>query len=110
MNVGFQLLPLIAAAVVTLCWLAFAAIFLLRKAPQAEPEHRRDSKSIVGVILQAASYAIVGLFHRVPFTPIGLGSRATAVSLSEECLLREALGPQFETYVRTAPALVPGLN
>ncbi len=28
---------------------------------------------------------------------------------SEERLLREALGPEFESYARTAPALVPGL-
>jgi protein-S-isoprenylcysteine O-methyltransferase Ste14 len=28
---------------------------------------------------------------------------------SEERLLREALGPEFESYARSAPALVPGL-
>ncbi|HET9786469.1 MAG TPA: isoprenylcysteine carboxylmethyltransferase family protein, partial [Pyrinomonadaceae bacterium] len=28
---------------------------------------------------------------------------------SEERLLREALGPEFESYARSAPALLPGL-
>jgi protein-S-isoprenylcysteine O-methyltransferase Ste14 len=197
MIVKLELLPLTATVVVILCWFVFAGIFVLRKKPRAAPEQKRDSKSIVGVILQALSYAIVGLFHRAPFTPIGSGSRATAVSLSlaamlaaivsisivraalktlgkewsvtarvvrghklategpyrfvrhpiysgmlgmllatglvishwlaliaalviyfigtvirirsEERLLREVLGPQFESYARTAPALVPGL-
>lgn len=28
---------------------------------------------------------------------------------SEERLLREALGPEFEAYARNAPALIPGV-
>jgi len=187
----------LATAVVILCWFVFAGIFLFRKTGKAPPEEKRDSKSIVGLILQALSFAVVGLFQRAPFTPISSGSRAVAVSLSlaailvalvsisivraavkmlgqewsvtarvveghklategpyrfvrhpiysgmlgmllatglaisnwlaliaaiviyfigtvirirsEERLLREALGPEFESYARSAPALVPGL-
>ncbi len=197
MNFEFEFWPVLATAVVILCWFAFAGIFLFRKTPKEAPEQKRDSKSIVGLVLQALSYAVVGLFHRAPFTPISSGSRAAAVSLSlaamlaavvsisivkaavktlgkewsvtarvvqghklatdgpyrfvrhpiysgmlgmllatglvishwlaliaaiviyfigtvnriksEERLLREALGPEFESYARGVPALVPGL-
>lgn len=197
MNFEFEFWPVFATAVVILCWSVFAGIFLFRKTPKAAPEQKRDSKSIVGLILQALSYAVVGLLHRAPFTPISSGSRAVEVSLSlaamlagvvsisiikaavktlgkewsvtarvveghklategpyrfvrhpiysgmlgmllatglvishwlaliaaiviyfigtvirirsEERLLREALGPEFESYARSAPALVPGL-
>jgi len=197
MNFKFGFLPALATAVVILGWFVFAGILLFRKTPKAASEQKRDSKSIVGLILQALSYAVVGLFHRAPFTPISSGSRAVAVSLSlaamlvavvsisivkaavktlgkewsvaarvveghklategpyrfvrhpiysgmlgmllatglvishwlaliaaiviyfigtvirirsEERLLREALGPEFEAYARSAPALVPGL-
>ncbi len=197
MKFEFEFLPVLATAVVMLCWFVFAGIFLFRDTPKAAPEQKRDSKSIVGLILQALSYAVVGLFYRAPFTPISSGSRAVAVSLSlaamlaavvsisivkaavkmlgkewsvtarvveghklategpyrfvrhpiysgmlgmllatglvishwlaliaaiviyfigtvirirsEERLLREALGPEFESYARSAPALVPGL-
>ena len=197
LKLHFEFWQVLATAVVILCWFVFAGIFLLRKTPKAPPEQKRDSTSIVGLILQALSYAFVGLFHRVPFTPISSGSRAVAVSLSlgamlaavvsisivkaaldtlgkewsvtarvvtghklatdgpyrfvrhpiytgmlgmllatglvfshwlsltaaiviyfigtviriksEERLLREALGPEFDSYARSAPALVPGL-
>ena len=197
MKFEFELWPFLATAVVLICWVAFIGIFLIRKTPKAPPDQKRDRKSIVGFILQALSYAVVGFFHRSPLTPISSGSRAAAVSLSlgamlsavvsisiikaavkilgrewsvtarvveghklategpyrfvrhpiysgmlgmllasglvfsrwlaltaailiyfigtviriksEERLLREALGPEFESYVRSAPALVPGL-
>ena len=197
MSFEFEFWSVVATAVVILCWFAFAGIFLLRKRAKAPPEQKRDSKSIVGLILQALSFGVVGLFHRAPFTPISSGSRAVAVSLSlaailaalvsisivraavktlgkewsvtarvveghklategpyrfvrhpiysgmlgmllatglvisdwlaligaimiyfigtvirirsEERLLQEALGPEFESYARSAPALVPGL-
>lgn len=197
MSFEFEFWPVLAAGVVILCWFVFAGIFLFRRTPKAAPEQKRDNKSIVGLILQALSYAVVVLFHRAPFTPFNSGSRAAAVSLSlaailtavisisiikaavktlgkewsitarvvkghklategpyrfvrhpiysgmlgmllatglvishwvasiaaiviyfigtvirirsEERLLREAVGPKFESYARTAPALVPGL-
>lgn len=197
MNLEFKFWPVLATAVVILTWFVFAGIFLFRKTAKAPPEKKRDRKSIVGLILQALSFAVVGLFHRAPFSPISSGSNAVAVSLSlaailaalvsisivnaavktlgkewsitarvmeghklategpyrfvrhpiysgmlgmllatglvishwlaliaaiaiyfigtvirirsEERLLREALGPEFESYARSAPALVPGL-
>jgi protein-S-isoprenylcysteine O-methyltransferase Ste14 len=197
MNFEFEFWPLLATVVVLICWVAFIAIFLIRKTPQVPPEQKRDRKSIVGLILQALSYAVVGMFHRAAFTPISSGGRAVAVSLSlgamlvavvsiwiikaalktlgkewsvtarvvkghrlategpyrfvrhpiytgmlgmllatglvfshwlaltaaiviyfigtvirinsEERLLREALGSEFDSYARSAPALVPGL-
>lgn len=197
MSFEFEFWPVLAAGVVILCWFVFAGTFLFRRTPKAAPEQKRDNKSIVGLILQALSYAVVVFFHRAPFTPFNSGSSAAAVSVSlaailaavvsisiikaavktlgkewsitarvvkghklategpyrfvrhpiysgmlgmllatglvishwvasiaaiviyfigtvirirsEERLLREALGPEFESYARTAPALVPGL-
>lgn len=196
MSVKFEFWMLLATIVVIICWFLFAGILVFRKLPKAAPEQKRDGKSIIGLILQALSYAIVGIFHRATLTPINSG-RAVAVSLSlaaiilavasiwivkaalkvlgkewsvtarvveghklakegpyrlvrhpiytgmlgmllatglvfshwlaligaigiyfagtviriksEERLLREALGSEFESYARSAPALLPGL-
>jgi protein-S-isoprenylcysteine O-methyltransferase Ste14 len=197
MSFEFRFWPVLATAVVILCWFVFVGIFMFRKTPKAPPEEHRDSKSIVGLVLQALSYALLGIFHRAPFTPINSGNRAVAVSFSlgamlaavgsilivqaavttlgkewsvtarvveghklategpyrfvrhpiytgmlgmllatglvfshwlaliaafvicfvgsviriksEERLLREALGPEFDTYARSVPAIFPGL-
>jgi protein-S-isoprenylcysteine O-methyltransferase Ste14 len=197
MTLEFEFWPALATAAVILCWFVFAGIFLFRKTAKVPPEQKRDTKSIVGLILQALSYVVVGLFHRASFTPISSGSIAVTVSLSlaamiaavvsvsivnaavktlgkewsvtarvveghklategpyrvvrhpiyagllgmllatglvishwlaliaaiviyvigtvirirsEERLLREALGPEYESYARSAPALIPGL-
>lgn len=87
MDSEFEFWPALATAVVILCWFGFAGVFLSRKTPQAPPEQKRDSKSIVGLILQALSYGVVGLFHRTPFTPISPASSAVIVSLSLGAML-----------------------
>lgn len=87
MDSEVELWPTLATAVVILCWFVFAGVFLFRKTPPAPPDQKRDSKSIVGLILQALSYAVVGLFHRAPFTPISPGSNAVSVSLSLGAML-----------------------
>lgn len=197
MSFKFEFWMVLATTVVIICWFLFAGILVIRKLPKAVPEQKRDGKSIIGLILQGLSYAIVGIFHRTALTPINSGSRAVAVSLSlaaiilavasiwivkaalkvlgkewsvtarvveghklakegpyrlvrhpiytgmlgmllatglvfshwlaligaiaiyfvgtviriksEERLLREALGPEFDSYARSAPALLPGL-
>ncbi|CAN5809599.1 hypothetical protein BH20ACI3_BH20ACI3_18120 [soil metagenome] len=82
MEFQFEFLPIFATAVVILGWFVFAGIFLFRSAPKAGPEQKRDSESIVGLILQALSYVVAGFFHGGPFTPISSGSRAVAASRS----------------------------
>ena len=56
--------------VVMACWLAFAGIAVLGKRGAALGAQRRDRKSLVGMLLQGAAYAICfGAFRR-RFSPI----------------------------------------
>jgi protein-S-isoprenylcysteine O-methyltransferase Ste14 len=44
---------------VVLCWMVFAAVFLLRKRPPKEPEAKRDRMSLLGIFLQMCAYFLV---------------------------------------------------
>jgi len=70
MIITLNLIPTLVFALVMVCWLAFVAVFFLRKKPEAAPEQRRESGSILGVVLQGLSYAIVWSIHRPAFSPI----------------------------------------
>jgi len=65
--------PVLTFAVVTTSWFTFAAVFLAfltrRKAP-ATPERKREPASILGIVLQGVSYAMVWSVPRPRFTPI----------------------------------------
>jgi protein-S-isoprenylcysteine O-methyltransferase Ste14 len=66
-----------------LCWMAFAAVFLLRKKPPTATESRRDPISFVGMFLQGCAFWIVwgsipALFHRT----VVLSSAAAQLALS----------------------------
>lgn len=66
-----------AFVVVILSWFTFAAVFVAfltgKKAP-ADPDRKREPASILGIVLQGLSYAVVWSVHRPRFTPIaGLG-------------------------------------
>jgi protein-S-isoprenylcysteine O-methyltransferase Ste14 len=66
--------PLSAAlfAFVVLCWLCFAAAFILKKPTRGGDgagERRRERASIFGIALQGAAYAVAWAFHRQYFTP-----------------------------------------
>ena len=70
MIISLNSIPTLVFALVMVCWLAFVAVFFLRKKPEAAPEQRRESGSILGVVLQGLSYAIVWSIHRPAFSPI----------------------------------------
>jgi protein-S-isoprenylcysteine O-methyltransferase Ste14 len=53
---------------VVLCWLIFAAIFLLRKWPPKAPEAKRDQISRLGIFLQMGAYFLV--WFQPPGRPI----------------------------------------
>ncbi|HEX4004328.1 MAG TPA: isoprenylcysteine carboxylmethyltransferase family protein [Candidatus Acidoferrales bacterium] len=60
----------IAFAAVLLGWLAFGAILVLGKRGAAPGAAKRDWKSAVGFLLQAAAYAICFVFARTYFSAI----------------------------------------
>jgi protein-S-isoprenylcysteine O-methyltransferase Ste14 len=55
-------------AVVVVSWIAFAIVFLIGPKSPQPPEKRRDPRSIVGVVLQGISFALVWAVHRTYFT------------------------------------------
>jgi protein-S-isoprenylcysteine O-methyltransferase Ste14 len=53
------------------CWVAFAAIFLIRKRTQpASTEVRRDRRASRPIALQGVAFAMVWMFRRHPGTPL----------------------------------------
>jgi protein-S-isoprenylcysteine O-methyltransferase Ste14 len=81
MPVTFEFLPTLVFVVVMLCWVVFAGTFVLRRLPQTAPSRKRDRSSIVGLVLQGLSYAVIWALHRPAFTPIA-ASRPLSVAAS----------------------------
>jgi protein-S-isoprenylcysteine O-methyltransferase Ste14 len=52
---------------VVLCWMVFAAVFLLRKKPPKEAEAKRDRVSLLGIFLQMCAYFLV--WFQPPWKP-----------------------------------------
>jgi len=70
MGSSLDLLPRTVFAIVMLCWIVFAAAFLLRKRPPSATEKKRESAATYGLALEAVGYAIVWTFRRPAFTSI----------------------------------------
>ena len=70
MTIQLNLWPMIAFAGVLLCWIAFVASFLVWKKPPSGKDHERESKSILGIVLQGLSYALVWGIPRRYFMPM----------------------------------------
>lgn len=66
------------------CWMAFAAVFLLRKRPPQAKESRRDHLSFLGMVLQGCAYWIVwgsipSIFHRATVLPSAAAQLALSI-------------------------------
>jgi protein-S-isoprenylcysteine O-methyltransferase Ste14 len=77
-----RFLPMLAFSVVIVCWLTFAIIFLTHKKPAGGPAQKRESKSIVGIVLQGAGYALIWIIHRPLFSPITQVNRSAEIALA----------------------------
>lgn len=55
--------------IVVVCWLGFGAIVVIGKRGAARGATRRDIRSTIGMLLQAAGYAICFGFFRTYFSP-----------------------------------------
>jgi protein-S-isoprenylcysteine O-methyltransferase Ste14 len=60
-------LAIVILSCVILCWIFFAAIFLLRKSPPKAPDAKRDKRASVGIFLQMIGYFLV--FFQPPHRP-----------------------------------------
>jgi protein-S-isoprenylcysteine O-methyltransferase Ste14 len=75
-------LPLLVFAVVLLSWLAFVGAFLIHKKPPSGPERKRESRSIIGIGLQGAGYAVIWIVHRRYFSPVAEMNRFLEIVLA----------------------------
>jgi protein-S-isoprenylcysteine O-methyltransferase Ste14 len=78
--------PLAAAvfAFVVLCWVVFAASFILKKKTPGEEttERKRERASLAGIATQGLSYALAWGVHRPYFTPLFETSRGVEIALA----------------------------
>jgi protein-S-isoprenylcysteine O-methyltransferase Ste14 len=65
-----KFLPALMVVMVMLSWMAFVIVFLAHKRPPSGPTKKRESKSIAGIALQGAGYALLWIIHRRYFSPI----------------------------------------
>lgn len=70
MTIQLEFWPTLAFVVMILSWLAFVLTFVFHKKPPSPPDAKRDPTSIIGIVLQGLSYAIVWMVRRVWFTPM----------------------------------------
>ena len=68
--IHLELWPTLAFVVMVLSWFAFVVSFLFHKKPPSPPDRKRDSSSIIGIVLQGAGYGIVWTIRRSWFTPM----------------------------------------
>src|ERR1051325_7417840 len=113
MTVTLAPLPTIVFAIVMVCWFVFAAVFIFRKTPAASNDKKKDGVSIIGVALQALSYAIVWSIHRHAFSgmlPAAgwlnfiIGCVAVAAAIGSVALIMSAvktLGKEWSITART---------
>src|SRR5258707_13116129 len=62
--------PTLAFVGMMLSWFVFVIGFLVRPKPPSAPESKRERASIVGIVLQGASYGIVWSIRRAGGGPI----------------------------------------
>jgi len=82
MSIKFEVVPLLVFAAVILSWIAFVLVFVFREKPGVATEHKRDRGSVVGVLFQMLSYALVWSIRRQPFTPILRTNQAAEIGLA----------------------------
>jgi protein-S-isoprenylcysteine O-methyltransferase Ste14 len=82
MIVTFQPIPALVFALVMICWFVFAGAFFFRKSPEAAPEQKRESVSIIGLVLQGVAYATVWFIHRPAFSPIAPLSQTFEIAVA----------------------------
>ena len=68
--IHLELWPTLAFVVMVLSWFAFVVTFLFHKKPPSPPDRKRDSSSVIGIVLQGAGYGIVWTIRRSWFTPM----------------------------------------
>src|SRR5438093_6535970 len=74
--------PTLAFTVMMLSWAAFVFVFLFHKKPPSPPDKKRDSSSIIGIVLQGLSYGLVWSIRRGWFTPMFASSQTMEIAMA----------------------------
>ena len=82
MQFRFEIWPTLAFIVVVLSWVGLLIVFLTGKITTSAPESRRERGSIVGIVFQGLSYAVVWTFHRQPFTALTPSNRPLEIIIA----------------------------
>ncbi len=77
-----EFLPALVLAMVVASWFAFGILFFARKKPSRAPESKRDRASILGIVLQGASFGIVWSVRRHAFSAIAPLSKPLEIALA----------------------------
>jgi protein-S-isoprenylcysteine O-methyltransferase Ste14 len=78
-------------AAVMVCWIIFAATFILRKSPESSGEKKRSNKAFTGILFNAAGYALVWMFRRIHPLLIVEGGNILGTVLSVIAILLAAV-------------------
>ncbi len=70
MRIELNLWPTLAFVAVVFSWLAFVLTFSFHKQPPSPPDKKRDPASIIGIVFQGLSYALVWIIRRHWLTPM----------------------------------------
>jgi protein-S-isoprenylcysteine O-methyltransferase Ste14 len=86
-------IALITLITVVVCWLAFAAVFILRRKPPKQQEAKRDRLSLLGIGLQMCAYALVWFQPPgMPFLPPVAALSGGAGTVLSVCVVALAVG------------------
>lgn len=85
MTIRLNFWPTLSFVAVILSWVAFGLAFFFGRKPSASaqvPDRKRDPLSIVGIVLQGFSYAVVWSIRRQWFTPMADLGQAGEIALT----------------------------
>src|ERR1043165_8026706 len=74
--------PTSAFVAMVLSWFAFVITFLVHKKPPSPPDKKKDQSSIVGIVFQGLSYAVVWIVRRSWFTPMFGSNKILEIALA----------------------------
>ena len=80
--IALEALPTLVFALVMLAWIAFVVVFLARMKPPNAPASKRERASIIGIVLQGASFGVVWSVRRHAFSAIVPLSKPFEIALA----------------------------
>ena len=87
MRIHLNLWPTLAFVAVVLSWLAFVLAFSFHQKLPSPPDKKRDPASIIGIVFQGLSYALVWIIRRQWLTPMFGSNRFLEIILAVVTIL-----------------------